>query len=227
MDLKKNLEMIQQRILVAQQCVHRPPGSVSLLAVSKTQAITQIAQLFALGQKDFGENYVQEALPKIQALSDKPLIWHFIGPVQSKKTKDIAQYFSWVHTVSRLKEAQHLSDARSPQLPALNLCIQVKLDNSPAKGGIFPQDVPELVGAIKNLPRLSLRGLMALPPLEEDFEQQRQYFKIVRDLFEALNQKGANLDTLSMGMTQDLEAAIAEGSTLVRVGTGLFGPRKG
>lgn len=227
MDLKKNLEMIQQRILVAQQNAHRTPGSVSLLAVSKTQAIAQIAQLFALGQKDFGENYVQEALPKIQALSDYSLVWHFIGPVQSKKAKDIAQHFSWVHTISRHKEAQLLSNARASQLPALNLCIQVKLDNSPTKGGIFPQDVPELVDAIKTLPRLSLRGLMALPPVGKDFEQQRHYFKMVRDLFEALNQKGANLDTLSMGMTQDLEAAIAEGSTLVRVGTGLFGPRKG
>jgi pyridoxal phosphate enzyme (YggS family) len=226
MDLEENFTIIKQQIYLAEKTFHRAADSVSLLAVSKQQSILKIQKLIQCGQKDFGENYLQEAIPKIKALVENSITWHFIGPIQTNKIKDIARYFHWVHTVSRLKEAQYLSSAREAT-PALNICLQVKLDNNPNKNGACIEEVPQLIDAIKQLPNLSLRGLMALPPPAQDFEEQCRYFKIVRELFEILNDKGAKLDTLSMGMTQDLDAAIAEGSTMVRVGTGLFGSRKG
>lgn len=226
MDLEHNLSVIQQRILAAEQHFNRRPGSVSLIAASKTQPDWQIANLAKYGQYAFAENYVQEALRKISALKSYPLIWHFIGRIQSNKANLIAQHFDWVHTVSRFKDAQLLAFARGSSLSPLNICIQVKVADSDTKGGVYPEDVPSLQQAIQTLPHLTLRGLMAIPPQEKDFAKQRHYFRIVSQLFNTLNQKGAQLDTLSMGMTEDLEAAIAEGSTLVRVGTGLFGPRK-
>jgi pyridoxal phosphate enzyme (YggS family) len=226
-DLVENLNHILQRIRAAELNYHRPTGCVRLLAVTKTQAPTRIQPLIAAGQQNFGENYVQEALSKISTLSANELVWHFIGPIQSNKAKEIAQNFSWVHTLSRQKEAQLLSQHRLPHLPPLNICIQVKLDDDSKKSGLIIKDVPQLIAAIHALPGLQLRGLMTLPPFSPEFAQQRAYFKQVRELFEQLNEKGAKLDTLSMGMTQDLEAAIAEGATTVRIGTGLFGPRLG
>jgi pyridoxal phosphate enzyme (YggS family) len=216
-----------QRIRTAELKYHRPPDSVCLLAVSKSQAPTQIATLFDAGQQSMGENYLQEALVKISALSQKQLIWHFIGQCQLRKVPLIAQNFSWVHTVSRLKEAQALSNHRPKDLGALNLCIQVKLDDNPNRSGAKMEDIADLVKAIQPLPHLKLRGLMTIPPITEDFDLQRKYFRLIKNLMMQLNEQGAHLDTLSMGMTHDLEAAIAEGATIVRVGTGIFGPRQG
>lgn len=225
-DLITNLKTTQQRITTAEQRYGRPAGSVALLAVSKTHPISSLNALFTAGQIHFGENYLQEALQKMSALPQKSIVWHFIGAIQSKKIQDIAKNFSWVHTISRLSDAALLSRFRPLDLPPLQICIQVKLDDNPAKSGVPPEEVPALVHAIHALPHLTLRGLMALPPLCEDFEQQRYYFKIIKTLFDNLQTKIPSLDTLSMGMSQDLEAAIAEGATMVRIGTGIFGPRE-
>ncbi len=225
-DVTANLNAIMQRIQAAVQKYQRPAGSVSLLAVSKSHAPTLISTLNAAGQQDFGENYLQEALLKISALSQKRLVWHYIGPIQSKKASEIAHNFSWVHTISRVKEAHLLSQHRLHELGPLQICIQVKLDDNPRKSGIAISDVPSLIESINEIPNLRLRGLMTIPPFTEDFEQQRIYFSLLKTLFLNLNAQGAKLDTLSMGMTHDLEAAIAEGATIVRIGTGIFGPRK-
>ncbi len=214
-----------QRIQGAVEKFQRQPGSVSLLAVSKSHAPTLISALIAAGQHDFGENYLQEALLKISALSQKRLVWHYIGPIQSKKAPEIAHNFSWVHTISRFKEAHLLSQHRPPFLDPLQICIQVKLDDNPKKSGIAISDVASLIESIKELPHIRLRGLMTIPPFSEDFEQQRKYFSLLKTLFLSLNAQGAQLNTLSMGMTHDLEAAIAEGATIVRIGTGIFGSR--
>jgi pyridoxal phosphate enzyme (YggS family) len=216
---------MQQRIQVCEQKYHRTSGSVSLLAVSKTHAPTPIAILHGAGQQSFAENYLQEALVKISALQEKRLIWHYIGPIQSKKAKDIAQNFSWVQTVCRLKEAKLLSWHRSFYEIPLNICIQIKLDDNPKKSGISIEEAPALVDSLQSIPHLKLRGFMTIPPFAEDFERQREYYRVVYNLFATLNAKGAQLDTLSMGMTHDFEAAIAEGATIIRIGTGLFGPR--
>jgi pyridoxal phosphate enzyme (YggS family) len=224
-DVTVNLNAIMQRIHVAVQKYQRPAGSVSVLAVSKSHAPTLISALNAAGQQDFGENYLQEALLKISALSQKRLIWHYIGPIQSRKAPEIAHNFSWVHTISRFKEAHLLSQQRHG-LDPLQICIQVKLDDNPKKSGMTISDVPSLIESIKALPNLKLRGLMTIPPFTEDFDQQRKHFSLLKTLFMSLNDKGAQLDTLSMGMTHDLEAAIAEGATIVRIGTGIFGARK-
>ncbi|MBN9286486.1 MAG: YggS family pyridoxal phosphate enzyme [Gammaproteobacteria bacterium 39-13] len=225
-DLIANFHTVLQRIRAAEQKYNRLSGSVSLLAVSKTHTPEQILTLNDAGQQSFGENYVKEALVKLSAVAQKQLTWHFIGPIQTNKTKDIAQNFSWVHTVCRITEAEHLSRFRASVGEPLNICIQIKLDNNPRKSGVALKDVPALITAIKTLPYLRLRGLMTLPPYVEGFEEQRKYFSLLRALFEQLNQQGETLDTLSMGMTHDLEAAVAEGATIVRIGTGLFGPRK-
>ncbi len=225
-DLVANLNIIQQRIYAAEQRYGRTTGSVSLLAVSKTHSAGSISTLINAGQSHFGENYLQEALNKMSALTQKSIVWHFIGPLQSKKIQDIAQNFTWVHTVSRLKEAQLLSHFRPRDLPPLQICIQVKLDNSPTKSGIAPNDIPELITAIKALPQLNLRGLMIIPPFCENFAEQRNYFKVTQNLYKELNYHNSMLDTLSMGMTHDLEAAIASGATIIRIGTGIFGPRE-
>jgi hypothetical protein len=224
-DIINNLQKVQQRIHRALAQYQRLPASITLLAVSKTQTPALITQLVTAGQRAFGENYVQEALPKISALSDKHIEWHFIGSIQTNKIQLLAQKFSWVHTVSRLKEADLLSKARDPALPPLNLCIQVKLDNSQKKSGVLPDQVRSLAATIRTLPNVRLRGLMGLPPIVEDFNEQRRYFGILRVLLSQLNKDGFDVDTLSMGMTHDLEAAIAEGATIVRIGTGIFGKR--
>ena len=203
----------------------RTPRSVALLAVSKLQSAREIREAAALGQKDFGENYAQEALEKIGALDDPGLCWHFIGPVQSNKTRDIALNFQWVHSVDRARIARRLDAGRPEGRPPLNVCIQMNIDAEDTKSGVSPEKLHALAAEVASLPRLRLRGLMALPAPAAGFEAQRRPFRRLREHLEELNREGFVLDTLSMGTTADLRAAIAEGSTLVRIGTGLFGPR--
>lgn len=196
---------------------------MGLLAVSKTQPAEAIREAFDAGLRDFGENYLQEALEKQADLADLPLRWHFIGPIQSNKTKAIAEHFDWVHSVDRLKIAQRLSEQRPDALGPLNICIQVNVSGEASKSGCSPEAVAALAETIATLPRLRLRGLMTIPAPTENPVEQRQAFARLRRLKETL---GADLDTLSMGMSQDLEAAIAEGATWVRIGTALFGARE-
>ncbi|MFT2185070.1 YggS family pyridoxal phosphate-dependent enzyme [Pseudomonas putida] len=220
--LADNLSAISARIASAAQAVGRDPASVQLLAVSKTKPASAIREIHAAGVRDFGENYLQEALTKQQALSDLPLIWHFIGPIQSNKTKAIAEHFDWVHSVDRLKIAQRLSEQRPAGLAPLNICLQVNVSGEDSKSGCTPADLPALAKAVAALPNLRLRGLMAIPEPTEDRDTQEVAFASLRKLQEDL---GLGLDTLSMGMSHDLEAAIAQGATWVRIGTALFGAR--
>ena len=220
--LADNLSAISARIASAAQAVGRDPASVQLLAVSKTKPASAIREIHAAGVRDFGENYLQEALTKQQALSDLPLIWHFIGPIQSNKTKAIAEHFDWVHSVDRLKIAQRLSEQRPAGLAPLNICLQVNVSGEDSKSGCTPADLPALAKAVAALPNLRLRGLMAIPEPTEDRDTQEAAFASLRKLQEGL---GFGLDTLSMGMSHDLEAAIAQGATWVRIGTALFGAR--
>ncbi|MGA9662128.1 MAG: YggS family pyridoxal phosphate-dependent enzyme [Pseudomonas alloputida] len=220
--LADNLSAISARIASAAQAVGRNPASVQLLAVSKTKPASAIREIHAAGVRDFGENYLQEALTKQQALSDLPLTWHFIGPIQSNKTKAIAEHFDWVHSVDRLKIAQRLSEQRPAGLAPLNICLQVNVSGEDSKSGCTPADLPALAKAVAALPNLRLRGLMAIPEPTEDRATQEAAFASLRKLQEDL---GLGLDTLSMGMSHDLEAAIAQGATWVRIGTALFGAR--
>ncbi len=220
--IANNIAKVATRIREAAQAAARNPDQVHLLAVSKTQPAEAIRQACQAGLHDFGENYLQEALEKQADLADLPLTWHFIGPIQSNKTKSIAEHFDWVHSVDRLKIAQRLSDQRPESLPPLNICLQVNVSGEASKSGCEPQDVPELAQAIAALPRLRLRGLMAIPEPTDDPTEQRAAFARLRHLQAELQM---DLDTLSMGMSQDLEAAIAEGATWVRIGTALFGAR--
>ncbi|MCQ4248275.1 YggS family pyridoxal phosphate-dependent enzyme [Pseudomonas stutzeri] len=220
--IANNIAKVATRIREAAQAAARNPDQVHLLAVSKTQPAEAIRQACQAGLHDFGENYLQEALEKQADLADLPLTWHFIGPIQSNKTKSIAEHFDWVHSVDRLKIAQRLSDQRPESLPPLNICLQVNVSGEASKSGCEPQDVPELAQAIAALPRLRLRGLMAIPEPTDDPTEQRAAFARLRHLQAELQM---NLDTLSMGMSQDLEAAIAEGATWVRIGTAVFGAR--
>jgi pyridoxal phosphate enzyme (YggS family) len=224
-NIGESLDLIRERIRLAEQKYGRKPGSVRLLAVSKTRPVDDILNAREHGQFDFGENYVQEAADKIPAINDPRLIWHFIGPVQSNKTRQIAAWFHWVHSVDRLKIARRLNDARPDQLPPLNICIQVNISNEPTKSGVSPDQLPQLAADCRNLPRLRLRGLMALPEPAAGTEQQRIAFRQVKQLLDSMNTAAQPLDTLSMGTTQDMEAAIAEGATIVRIGTALFGAR--
>lgn len=197
-----------------------------LLAVSKTQPAAAIRALFALGQRAFGESYWQEAQGKLEQLADLPIDWHFIGPLQANKTRPVAEHFAWAHGVEREKIARRLSEQRLSQLPPLNICLQVNLDGEASKAGVAPEDVLPLALAVKDLPNLKLRGLMCIPAPREDVAGQRAAFRRMADLLAQLQAAGIEgLDTLSMGMSDDLEAAIAEGSTLVRVGTAIFGER--
>lgn len=220
-----NLNTLLSRIRHAEQRFHRPPGSVTLLAVSKGQSAALIAAVAAAGQIHFGESYLQEALLKLEALRQLALEWHFIGPIQTNKTRGIATHFSWVHSVDRLKIAQRLSEQRPTQLPPLNICLEVNISQETSKHGLSLAELPAVAHAVAGLPRLRLRGLMAIPAAAEDFAAQRLPFAQLRALQEELIATGLDLDTLSMGMSADWEAAIAEGATLVRVGTALFGPR--
>ncbi|KAA8706621.1 YggS family pyridoxal phosphate-dependent enzyme [Pseudomonas proteolytica] len=217
-----NIGLVSQRIRAAAQAVQRDESSVHLLAVSKTKPAQAVREAYAAGMHDFGENYLQEALGKQAELTDLPLSWHFIGPIQSNKTRAIAENFAWVHSVDRLKIAQRLSEQRPADLPPLNICVQVNVSGEASKSGCTPADLPALAEAIQALPRLKLRGLMAIPEPTDDRAQQNAAFAKVRDLQASLN---LGLDTLSMGMSHDLESAIAQGATWVRIGTALFGAR--
>ena len=224
-DFAARLHAVLARIRAAEQRFQRPPGSVRLLAASKSQSPAAITAIAAAGQTCFGENYVQEALDKMVELATLDLEWHFIGPIQANKTRGIAEHFAWVHGVDRLKIAERLSAQRPDHLPPLNICLQVNIDREPTKHGLDESEVAEVARAVVALPRLRLRGLMAIPAPAADFAAQRRPLARLRELWERLKAGGLALDTLSMGMTDDLEAAIAEGATLVRVGTALFGPR--
>ena len=217
-----NIAQVEARIRAAALAVHRDVTSIHLLAVSKTKPAAALREAHAAGVRDFGENYLQEARAKQVELADLPLCWHFIGPIQSNKTRDIAEHFAWVHSVDRLKIAQRLSEQRPADLPPLNICIQVNVSGEASKSGCTPTDLPALAAAISALPRLKLRGLMAIPEPTEDRAEQDAAFAQVRSLQERLNM---GLDTLSMGMSHDLESAIAQGATWVRIGTALFGAR--
>ncbi len=218
-------QAVSSRLAQAAQQAGRNPEEVRLLAVSKTQAAGAIREAFAAGLHDFAENYLQEALDKQPQLTDLAIRWHFIGPIQSNKTRPIAEHFDWVHSVDRLKIAQRLSEARPVHLPPLNICLQVNVSGEASKSGCQPDELTELARAASQLPRLRLRGLMAIPAPAADVEQQRAPFRQLRELLEALNRHGLALDTLSMGMSEDFPAAIAEGATIVRIGTAIFGPR--
>lgn len=220
--IAENIAKVGVRIREAAQASQRDCATVGLLAVSKTKPAAAIRQAFAAGVRDFGENYLQEALEKQLELGDLPLIWHFIGPIQSNKTKAIAEHFAWVHSVDRLKIAQRLSDQRPAHLPTLNICLQVNVSGEASKSGCNPDELPALAQAVTQLPNIRLRGLMTIPEPTDDVACQRAAFARLRELQEGL---GLGLDSLSMGMSHDLEAAIAEGATWVRIGTALFGAR--
>jgi pyridoxal phosphate enzyme (YggS family) len=204
----------------------RDPGTVRLLAVSKKQPVSKISAAAAAGQRDFGENFVQEGLDKIRALANLPLTWHFIGHLQSNKTRDVAGYFDWVHTIDRPKIAERLSRQRPVGLPPLNICLQVNVDEEPGKSGVSADGLPELARACAELPNIRLRGLMCLPAIRDEFEAQRVPFAKLRRLQQTLKDDGFELDTLSMGMSNDFRAAVFEGATIVRIGTAVFGERK-
>jgi len=219
------LVAVRSRIAAAARRAGRDPATVRLLAVSKQQPEAAIRVLAAAGQLAFGENYVQESLAKIDALRDLPLAWHFIGQLQANKTREVAERFQWVHTVDRLRIAERLSGQRPHHAPPLEVLIQVKLADEAAKGGVTPAELPALATAVAALPRLNLRGLMCIPPDTATEHEQRRPFRRLRELRDGLNAAGHRLDDLSMGMSNDLEAAILEGATIVRVGTAVFGPR--
>lgn len=227
MSISDNLQAIRHRIADAARACGRDPADILLLAVSKTKPDADIIAAHAAGQSAFGENYVQEGCDKAQRLGEAGLAldWHFIGPLQSNKTRQVATWFDWVHSVDREKIAARLSEQRDPHRPPLNLCIQVNVSGEASKSGVAPDEVAALADAIASLPRLALRGLMAIPEPTDDVALQRRRFAHLRQLKDDLNARGHCLDTLSMGMSQDLEAAIAEGATIVRVGTALFGAR--
>ena len=213
------------RIETAARQFGRNPDGISLLAVSKTWPDLDVREAALAGQRAFGENYVQEGVNKARSLESLGLEWHFIGPLQSNKTRPVAETFDWVHSVDRLKIAERLSEQRPNDLPALQVCIQVNVSGEQTKSGVVLDQAVALAHRVAELPRLRLRGLMAIPEPVEDFAEQRIAFRRLRSVFEQLNKEGLSLDTLSMGMSHDLEAAIAEGATMVRVGTAIFGER--
>lgn len=221
------LQSVRQRIIDAETQFHRPRGSVALLAVSKGQPVSAVREAHGAGQTDFGENYVQEASAKLNELSDlADLRWHFIGRIQANKTRFIANRFGWVHSLDRLKIAHRLSEQRDPTFAPLSVCLQVNLNPGSAKGGVSIEEAIDLGLRVAELPGLRLRGLMTIPEPSEDFASQRIPFRVLRELLEKCKAQGLALDTLSMGMSDDLEAAIAEGATIVRIGTAIFGPRR-
>jgi pyridoxal phosphate enzyme (YggS family) len=229
MSISENLQLVQHRIATSAQAAGRDPSSVTLLAVSKTfdaQAVLTAAQA---GQRVFGENYVQEAIDKISATRelnpDLQLEWHFIGPIQSNKTRQIAEHFDWVHSVDRLKIAQRLSEQRPADMPPLQICLQVNVSGEATKSGLEPDALLELARVVNQLPNIRLRGLMAIPEPTEDVQQQRAAFAALRLMQNDLQAAGIQTDTLSMGMSADMDAAIAEGATIVRIGTAIFGGR--
>ncbi len=224
-----NLTNVQQRLRIAERHAGRSDGCVTLLAVSKTKPVALIRQLAAAGQRAFGENYAQEAIEKAQQLADLKLEWHFIGPIQSNKTRGLATHMDWIHSIDRLKIARRLSEQRAPSLPPLQVCLQVNVSGETSKSGIPPSELPALAQEVAALPNMVLRGLMTIPDKASSNRQDTDPFDELRVLLEALRRDWQGtappLDTLSMGMSADLEAAITAGSTLVRVGTDLFGAR--
>ncbi|MCB2425787.1 YggS family pyridoxal phosphate-dependent enzyme [Methylophaga pinxianii] len=222
---KTRLQSVMNFINLAEQQANRPQGSVQLLAVSKTWPASRLRELAEVGQTRFGENYLQEALEKIDALADLPLEWHFIGPVQSNKTREIADKFDWVESIDRVKIAQRLSAQRPVDKAPLNICLQVNIDDESSKAGVHPDNLMELAAAVSQLENLRLRGLMVIPAIAETTEQQLDAFGRAQQLFSQLKTVHPEVDTLSMGMSADMQAAIAQGSTQVRIGTALFGER--
>ena len=222
-----NVKQVHERIARACEAAARPVQSVTLLAVSKTFGPDSVREAVAAGARCFGENYVLEGIEKIAALADlrERIEWHLIGPLQSNKTRSVAEQFDWVHSVDRLKIAQRLSEQRPAHLPPLQVCLQVNISAEASKSGLRPDEIPAVARAVATLPRLSLRGLMAIPEPAADFAAQRAPHRQLRELLQRLRAEGLALDTLSMGMSADLEAAIAEGATIVRVGTAIFGAR--
>lgn len=227
--ISNNLQAIHERMSLARKISSRLSDTISLLAVSKTVSISHVLEAIHAGQTAFGESYVQESVEKILVLRQhafpQPIEWHFIGPIQSNKTRLIAEHFDWVHTISRESIAQRLAQQRPHSLPPLNVCIQVNISQEPQKQGALPKETLDLAKKIATIPNLKLRGLMAIPKISTSFEEARIPFRQLKELQENLNQEGFSLDTLSMGMSHDLEAAIIEGATLIRVGTAIFGQR--
>jgi len=223
--IAENIEQLSDRLQRLERQYERSAGSVKLLAVSKRHSVESIIAANEAGIEDFGENYLQEALDKIQQLSAMHVNWHFIGPIQSNKTKAIAKNFQWVHSVDRLKIAQRLSDQREPSATKLNVCIQIKLSDETSKSGIALSEAEALCDGVEALPNLQLRGLMAIPAALPALESQRRTFRVLAQEFSRLKPRYEQLDTLSIGMSGDFEAAVAEGSTLIRIGTAVFGPR--
>ena len=219
------LAQIRQRISDAEQRFSRDPDSVQLLAVSKTKPVANIQAAINAGQVYFAENYLQEAIEKIKHFNNPHLIWHFIGSIQSNKTRDIAQHFQWVHTIDRIKIARRLNEQRPEHLPPLNICLQINISGENSKSGIAPDELSRLADDCASLANIKIRGLMAMPAQDSDFEKQRIPFRELKQLFTECQSRHPGLDTLSMGTTNDLEAAIAEGATMVRIGTAIFGAR--
>jgi PLP dependent protein len=223
--IASNLQAVKARIAEAARAAGRMPESIQLLAVSKTKPLDDVLAAVAAGQTAFGENYVQEGADKAIATVNRELIWHFIGPLQSNKTRMVAEHFAWVHSIERLKIAERLSAQRPASLPPLQVCVQVNVSGEASKSGCAPEQTLALCQAIAKLPGLRLRGLMAIPEATEDRAAQHAPFRQLREIFEQIRAAGLPLDTLSMGMSHDLEAAIAEGATIVRIGTAIFGER--
>ena len=223
--ITQRLINVRQRIADSAAKYHRSAQPVRLIAVSKTRTVDEIRSATRSGQRDFGENYLQDALEKIKILADEGICWHFIGPIQSNKTSQIAQHFDWVHSVDRAKIAQRLSTQRPKHLPPLNVCLQINIGTEASKSGIAIDEAEALALEVLQLSNLRLRGLMAIPAPVDSFELQRSFFCQLRNLYERLQEAGIDIDTLSMGMSNDLEAAIAEGATMVRIGTAIFGSR--
>jgi len=224
-NLKENLNNVRARVHSACEKAGRSPSEIAILAVSKKHSVERILALHELGQTSFGENYVQEALAKIEQLADQAINWHFIGPLQSNKTREVAKHFQWVQSADRARILQRLSNQRPANLPDLNICIQVNIDSEPQKAGAMPDEVMDLAQAALTLPGLRLRGLMAIPKAASESHDPADSYMRMKSLFLELIENGIELDTLSMGMSGDLEAAIMHGSTMVRIGTDLLGPR--
>ena len=224
-NIEKNLNQIHEQIVQAAVAYERDPDSIMLLAVSKKKPASDIRRARELGQRDFGENYLQEALQKMEELEELDISWHFVGAIQSNKTRNIAEAFDWAHCIDRAKTARRLSEQRPVDLAPLNVCIQVNIDHESSKAGIDLAELPELAKAIHQFPGIRLRGLMTIPAPQETIAMQRVAFAQLAAALASLQQRGIDCDTLSMGMTQDMEAAIAEGSTMVRIGTAIFGVR--
>jgi hypothetical protein len=224
-NLPERIAAVRERIRTAAERSGRDVDSVTLLAVSKTHPAELIRAAAADGIEHFGESYVKEALPKIETLRGLELTWHFVGTLQANKTRAVAEAFAWVHGVERLRIAERLSEQRPAHAPPLNVCLQVNIGGERTKGGVAPEELPDLAAAVAELPGLKLRGLMCLPPPEEEESRQRHWFEATARLLATLRVPGTTLDTLSMGMSADLEAAVAAGATIVRIGTAIFGPR--